>query len=75
MSEIDAAGCRPVTLLEHVYAIYSDLYSCKNDNFQMIFFIFISLNIDCGYILENEAVLTSIHNVCFRAKIRKFIPL
>ena len=36
-------------------------------------FIF-ALNIDCGYTLEpalSEAVLTSTHNLCFRAKIRK----
>ena len=47
---------------------------CKNDNFQMkncyIFLIF-AQNIDRGYTLETEAVLTSTHNLCFRAKIRK----
>ena len=47
---------------------------CENGNFQMkncdIFLIF-AQNIDC------EAVLTSTHNLCFRAKIRKneCIPL
>ena len=34
-------------------------------------FIF-AQNIDCGFTLElSEAVLTSTHNLCFRAKIRK----
>ena len=51
-------------------------HGCKNDNFQMnifdIFLIF-AKNIDCGYTFErlSEAVLTSTHNLCFRAKIRK----
>ena len=51
-------------------------HGCKNFNFQMkncdIFLIF-AQNIDCGYTLESphEAVLTSTHNLCFRAKIRK----
>ena len=52
-------------------------HGCKNDNFQMkyfdIFLIF-AQNIDCGYTLEppqREAVLTSTHNLCFGAKIRK----
>ena len=50
-------------------------YGCKNVNLQMknynIFLIF-AQNIDCGYTLEpREAVLTSTHNLCFRAKIRK----
>ena len=50
-------------------------HGCKNVNFQMknynIFLIF-AQNIDCGYTLEppHEAVLTSTHNLCFRAKIR-----
>ena len=46
-------------------------HGCKNGNFQIktcdIFHIF-AQNIDCVYI---EAVLTSTHNLCFRAKIRK----
>ena len=51
---------------------------CKNVNFQMkyfnIFLIF-AQNIDCGYAFT-EAVLTSTHNLCFGAKIRKYcIPL
>ena len=48
--------------------------------FTGIYLIFIffraALNIDCGYSLEAphfEAVLTSTHNLCFRAKIRKNI--
>ena len=53
-------------------------FGCKNDNFQWknfdIFLIF-AQNIDCGYTLT-EAVLTSTHNLCFGAKIRKIgIPL
>ena len=45
---------------------------CKNDNFEMkkkndIFIIF-AQSIDYGY-----AVLTSTHNLCFRAKIRKYL--
>ena len=34
----------------------------------VIFFIFFAQNMDGGY---TEAVLTSTHNLCFRAKIRK----
>ena len=48
-------------------------HGCKKVNFQMknynIFFYFhIAQNIDCE---NTEAVLTSTHNLCFRAKIRK----
>ena len=53
-------------------------HGCKNDNFQMKIFDIILIfaqNIDCVYTLEppqfTEAVLTSTHNLCFRAKIRK----
>ena len=52
------------------YANTSMLYTtifqgCKNDNFQM-------KNIDIFPIFTlSEAVLTSTHNLCFRAKIRK----
>ena len=53
-------------------------HGCKNVHYQMkifnIFLIF-AQNIDCGYTLEREAVLTSTHNLCFGAKIRKSIPL
>ena len=49
----------------------------KNDNFHLkicdCFFFIFAQNIDCGYTLEPppEAVLTSTHDLCFRAKIRK----
>ena len=46
----------------------------KNVHFQMNFFnifLIFAQNIDCGYTLEREAVLTSTHNLCFRANIRK----
>ena len=49
-------------------------HGCKNNNFQMKncdSFLIFAQNIDCGYTLEPEAVLTSTHNLCFRAKIRK----
>ena len=36
--------------------------------FFLICFLIFAQNIDCGFI---EAVLTSTHNLCFRAKIRK----
>ena len=42
----------------------------KNDSFQLKqidIFIF-AQNIDCGYV-RTEGVLTSSHNLCFRAKI------
>ena len=39
------------------------------------FFLFFAQSIDCGYKLEpprrGEAVLTSTHNLCFGAKIRR----
>ena len=38
--------------------------------FFYIFFSFFAQNIDCGYTLEPPH-LTSTHNLCFRAKIRK----
>ena len=46
-------------------------HGCKNDNFRLIlfyYFLIFAQNIDCGY---TEAVLTSTHTLCFRAKIRK----
>ena len=40
----------------------------------MLYFSYFAQNIDCGYTLElSEAVLTSTHNLCFRAKIRKIM--
>ena len=55
-------------------------HGCKNVHFQMNFFnifLIFAQNIDCEYTLEPpEAVLTSTHDLCFRAKIRqKCIPL
>ena len=57
----------------------------KNENFQLknfdFFFLIFAQMIDCGYTLEpphrlGKAVLTSSHNLCFGAKIRKIsIPL
>ena len=50
----------------------------KIENFQPInfdIFLIFAQNIDCGYTVL-EAVLTSTHNLCFEAKIRKIrIPL
>ena len=48
-------------------------HRCKNVNFQIKkcnIFLNFAQNIDCGYTLEplSEAVLTSTHNLCFRAK-------
>ena len=37
----------------------------------MIFFLIFAQNIDCGYTLETDAVLTSTHDLCFLGKIRK----
>ena len=56
----------------------ASFHGCKNDNFQMKkygSFLIFAKNIDCGYTLEppHEAVLTSTHNLCFRAKIRKAV--
>ena len=51
-------------------------HGCKNDNFQMkkIFHVFFFQNIEWGYTFGyrlKEAVLTSTHNLCFRAKINQ----
>ena len=53
-------------------------HGCKNVYFQMIcfnIFLIFAQNIVCGYTLEppTEAVLTSTHNQCFGAKIRKIV--
>ena len=66
------------------HAINICFLALKIENFQLkifdIFLIF-AQNIDCGYTLEpprrgGDAVLTSTHNLCFEAKIRKIgIPL
>ena len=48
--------------------IYWNIYHRKNENMQIknsdIFHIS-AQNIDCGYSLEDEAVLTSTRNLCF----------
>ena len=71
------------SLRKHAHAINRDFLALKIENFQLknfdIFLIF-AQNIDCGCTLEpprrGEAVLTSTHNLCFGAKIRKIgIPL
>ena len=56
---------------------YTEVFKVvKTENFLLkifdIFLIF-AQTIDCGYTLERlaEAVLTSTHNLCFGAKIRK----
>ena len=42
----------------------------------LIFFLMFAQNKDCGYTIGAEAVLTSTHNLCFGAKLRKIgIPL
>ena len=51
-------------------------HGSKNDNFQIKKvdnFLIFAQNRDCGYSFEPplEAVLTSTHDLCFRAKIRK----
>ena len=53
-----------------------NFFSLKMEN--LAYFNMFAQNIDCGYTLEppHEAVLTSTHNLCFGAKIRKIgIPL
>ena len=53
----------------HTYAIYCDFSRLKIGNFHMRNcdnFLNFAKNMDCGYTL-----LTSTHNLCFRAKIRK----
>ena len=59
------------------FILYFSCLALKIENFRRkifdIFLIF-AQNIDCGYTLEpptGEAVLTSTHNLCFGAKIRK----
>ena len=53
-------------------------YGCKNDHFQIkkivfcfVFFLLKTLIVGTGWNRLSEAVLTSTHNLCFRAKIRK----
>ena len=60
--------------------IFKNVKKKKQQNFQWKFFdifLIFAQKIDCGYTLEPprrggaEAVLTSTHNLCFGAKIRK----
>ena len=68
-----------VTLQKHAHAIYRDFLLKNFSRKSVIFFLFLLQNIDYRYSLEppptiyvlGEAVLTSTHNLCFGAKIRK----
>ena len=42
----------------------------------LILYLFLHTNICCGYTFETpiEALLMSTHNICFRRKIRKYLP-
>ena len=58
-----------ISLREHTYSsILKILPPKKNENFQIknsdIFHISVQ-NIDCGYSLDRDLVLTSTHNLCF----------
>ena len=61
------------TLRKHAYSNILKILPPKIENFHVknsdIFHIS-AQNIDCGY---GEAVLTSTHNICFRAEIRKIV--
>ena len=64
----------PTTLRKHAYSNILKILPPKTENFQikiLIFFHISDQNIDCGYSLE--AVLTSTHNLCFWAEIRKIM--
>ena len=68
------------SLRKHAHAIYRKHFGRKNEvctgKILIFFFLIFAQNIDCGYTLLAEAVLTSTHNLCFGAKIRKLgIPL
>ena len=59
-----------VPLRKLAHAIYRDFLALKNENFQLKIFdivLIFAQNIDC----LAKAVLTSTHNLCFGAKIRK----
>ena len=60
---------KPLSHYANMSVQYTAIFhGCKNDNFQMKFFdifLIFAQNIDC------EAVLTSTHNLCFGAKIKK----
>ena len=63
----------PCNIQNFFLVVKLKIFSCKKFDIFLIF----AQNIDCGYKLElTEAVLTSTHNLCFRAKIRNIgIPL
>ena len=65
---------------ENMFVQYTAIFhGCKTDNFQMkffyIFLIFAQMVLIFAQMVfrtaSSEAVLTSTHNLCFRAKIRK----
>ena len=61
------------TLRKHAYSNILKILPPKIENFQVKnsnFFHISAQNIDCGY---DEAVLTSTHNICFWAEIRKIV--
>ena len=63
----------PVGHYENTPMQYTAIFhGCKNAIFQLNLFYYFHIfaqNIHCGYTLE--AVITSTHNICFRAKLRK----
>ena len=74
-------------LRKHAYSNILKFLPPNNESFQiksLMFFIFLLKNINCGYSLEPprrgssnaEVVLTSTHNLCFWAEVKKkCIPL
>ena len=66
-----------LALRKHAYSNVLKILQPTKENFQikkkLIFFHISAQNIDCGYMLDRliVAFLTSTHNLCFRAKIRK----
>ena len=70
---------RFMSLRKHAHAIFNNISRLKNVNFQMKFFntfLIFAQDIDCGYTLggsNDEAVLMSTHNLCFRAKKKKIM--
>ena len=53
-----------------LYPLTPHFYTVKLGFTGYAFFLIFAQNTDCGYTLE-PPVLTSTHNLCFRAKIRK----
>ena len=61
---------RPCDIQKKILVVKMKIFTGKKIDIFLIF----AQNIGCGYTLE--AVLTSTHNLCFEAKIRKIcIPL